>query len=68
MAIDAVCSHAGGPLDEGSFEGCFVQCPWHDSVFDLRDGRVKHGPATIPQPGFAVRERNGQLEVRLLTT
>ena len=68
MAVDAVCSHAGGPLDEGSFDGCFVQCPWHDSVFDLRDGRVKHGPATIPQPAYAVRERDGQLEVRLSTT
>ena len=68
LAVDAVCSHAGGPLDEGSFNGCFVQCPWHDSVFDLRDGSVTHGPATNPQPAFAVREHQGQLEVRLLTT
>lgn len=65
QAIGAVCSHAGGPLEEGSVEGCYVQCPWHDSVFDLRDGSVYHGPATSPQPRFAVREREGQLEVRL---
>ena len=65
-AIDAVCSHAGGPLEEGSFDGCYVQCPWHDSVFDVRDGCVKHGPATRPQPEFAVRERDGRIEVRLL--
>lgn len=65
-AIGAVCSHAGGPLEEGSFDGCTVQCPWHDSVFDLRDGRVRHGPATHPQPGYAARVRDGQIEVRIV--
>jgi nitrite reductase/ring-hydroxylating ferredoxin subunit/uncharacterized membrane protein len=64
FAIGAVCSHAGGPLDEGSIEDRCVRCPWHDSVFDLRDGSVVHGPATYPEPGFDVRERSGQIEVR----
>jgi nitrite reductase/ring-hydroxylating ferredoxin subunit len=63
-AIGAVCSHAGGPLDEGSTEDHCVRCPWHDSVFDLRDGSVVHGPATYPEPGFDVRERDGQIELR----
>ena len=65
-AIGAVCNHVGGPLEEGPFDGCYVKCPWHDSVFDMRDGRVKHGPAVRPQPNFAVREQNGHVEVRLL--
>lgn len=65
-AIGAVCSHAGGPLAEGTFEGCYVQCPWHDSVFDLRDGRVRHGPATHPQPHYEARVRKGMVEVRLV--
>jgi nitrite reductase/ring-hydroxylating ferredoxin subunit/uncharacterized membrane protein len=63
-AIGSVCSHATGPLEEGTFDGPYVQCPWHDSVFDLRDGKVKHGPATHPQPRFEVRVRKGQIEVR----
>ncbi len=63
--IDATCNHAGGPLEEGRIDGCFVQCPWHDSVFDLRDGSIKHGPATRPQAAFDVRERDGKVEVRL---
>jgi nitrite reductase/ring-hydroxylating ferredoxin subunit/uncharacterized membrane protein len=63
-AIGAVCSHAGGPLDEGRFEGMCVQCPWHDSVFDLRDGGVRHGPATMAQPRYESRVRNGQVELR----
>ena len=64
-AIGAVCSHAGGPLDEGSFEGVCVRCPWHDSVFDLRDGSVRHGPATYPEPAYDVRVERGSVEVRL---
>ena len=64
-AIGAVCSHAGGPLDEGTFFGPCVECPWHDSVFDLRDGSVVHGPATYAEPAYDVRLRDGQIEVRL---
>lgn len=64
-AIGAVCSHAGGPLEEGKVEGCFVECPWHQSVFDLRDGSIRHGPATTPQPGFEARVRGGRIELRL---
>jgi len=63
--IGAVCSHAAGPLEEGEIDGHFVQCPWHDSVFDLRDGSIKHGPATQPQHAFDVRVRDGQVEIRL---
>jgi len=63
-AISAMCSHAGGPLDEGKFEGFCVQCPWHDSVFDLRDGSVVHGPAVFSQPVYEARVHDGQIELR----
>jgi nitrite reductase/ring-hydroxylating ferredoxin subunit/uncharacterized membrane protein len=63
-AIGAVCSHAGAPLEEGSVEGGCVECPWHQSVFDMRDGRVVHGPATVPQPRYDTRVANGLIEVR----
>jgi nitrite reductase/ring-hydroxylating ferredoxin subunit/uncharacterized membrane protein len=67
-AIGAVCSHAGGPLDEGAFDGYCVECPWHQSVFDLRDGSVVHGPATYPEQAFETRVRDGKIEVRLRRT
>jgi nitrite reductase/ring-hydroxylating ferredoxin subunit/uncharacterized membrane protein len=65
FAIGAVCSHAGGPLDQGKIRNGCVQCPWHDSVFDLRDGRIVHGPATQPQASFETRVRSGRIEIRL---
>ncbi|MFD2512568.1 Rieske 2Fe-2S domain-containing protein [Pontibacter locisalis] len=65
FALANTCSHLGGPLSEGHLhEDGHVHCPWHGSVFDLRDGSVVHGPATEPQPRFEVRVKNGQIEVR----
>lgn len=64
-AIHAVCSHAGGPLDQGIVvKGNCVECPWHQSVFDLRDGQVVHGPSTFNQVQYMTRVRNGQIELR----
>ncbi len=63
-AISATCSHAGGPLDEGTLEGDVVQCPWHGSRFCMRDGRVLTGPATARAPRYDVRVRNGQVELK----
>jgi nitrite reductase/ring-hydroxylating ferredoxin subunit/uncharacterized membrane protein len=63
-AIGAICTHAGGPLDEGELHGEVVQCPWHGSRFRLRDGRVLTGPATIAAPRYDVRVRAGQIEIK----
>lgn len=65
QAIGAVCPHAGGPLEQGKFYNGCVQCPWHDSVFALDDGRVVHGPSTYPVNHYEARIRNGMVEVRL---
>ncbi len=63
-AIAATCSHAGGPLDEGTLEGDVVQCPWHSSRFCMSDGRVLTGPATACAPRYEVRIQNNQVELR----
>ena len=63
-ALDARCTHRGGPLDEGEVsEGC-VTCPWHASRFELATGDVVRGPATSPQPAYEVRVVGGRVEVR----
>ena len=64
-ALARECSHLGGPLEEGQLEDGCVICPWHGSRFALADGRVLDGPATFPQPFYAVRVRNGQIEVKM---
>lgn len=63
-AISAICSHMGAPLEDGTVEGDEIVCPWHGSVFCLRDGKVRHGPATYPQPAYDVRVEAGRIAVR----
>ena len=63
-AMENACTHAGGPLDEGSVADGRVTCPWHGSEFQLEDGGVCRGPATYPQLRLAAREREGWIEVR----
>ena len=63
-AISNICTHVGGPLDEGGREGNVVTCPWHGSRFDLCSGAVLQGPAREPQQRFEVRVRDGKVEVR----
>ena len=39
-AVDEICTHEGGPLDEGELNGYDLKCPWHYAVFDVRNGKV----------------------------
>lgn len=64
FAMAEKCSHLGGPLSEGKFDGETVVCPWHHSKFSIEDGSILVGPATYAQPCFEVRVRDGQVEVR----
>jgi nitrite reductase/ring-hydroxylating ferredoxin subunit/uncharacterized membrane protein len=64
FALSDHCSHLGGPLHEGDFTDTTVKCPLHESVFDLRDGSLIHGPAAYPQPAWDARARAGRVEVR----
>ena len=67
----SACSHLSGPLSDGEVvvedgQTCLV-CPWHGSVFRVADGAVVHGPATSPQPTFAVRvAEDGDVMARLV--
>jgi nitrite reductase/ring-hydroxylating ferredoxin subunit/uncharacterized membrane protein len=70
QAIGGVCTHWGGPLAEGklvSVDGDCVECPWHGSQFNLADGSVRQGPATVPAHVFEARINAGNVEVRRRT-
>lgn len=66
FAIHDRCSHRGCSLSDGTVEGVEIVCACHGSRFDLRDGALRHGPATAAQPSFQVRERDGRIEIRRL--
>jgi nitrite reductase/ring-hydroxylating ferredoxin subunit len=39
-AMDSVCSHERGPLEEGTLEGNELICPWHQGIFDIRTAKA----------------------------
>ncbi len=54
-AVEDVCTHDGGPLDQGELEGCRIMCPRHGAMFDVKTGAVLTLPAVIPLPTYEVR-------------
>jgi len=44
-ALDAICPHEAGYLDEGDLDGETVVCPIHYARFSLKTGKVLEGPA-----------------------
>ncbi len=44
-ALDDTCTHQDASLADGWIEGCFVECPLHAALFDLRTGMPTCLPA-----------------------
>lgn len=59
LAVDAACTHYGGPLAEGIAAGDTVRCPWHDACFSLRTGE-RSAPAASIWPSCWRVEREGE--------
>jgi len=64
FAIDASCSHYGGPLADGLMVDDTVRCPWHHACFSLSSGEALHAPAFTPLSCWSVERRDGKICVR----
>jgi 3-phenylpropionate/trans-cinnamate dioxygenase ferredoxin subunit len=62
-AIDDVCTHDGGPLDQGVLEGNLVECPRHGAKFDVTDGRAVVLPAVRPVRTYPVEVEGDDVKV-----
>jgi ferredoxin-NADP reductase/nitrite reductase/ring-hydroxylating ferredoxin subunit len=67
-AMDAVCSHEGGPLEDGTLEGYNLTCPWHYAVFDVRNAKVSDETVwatDLSSYSVKVDEQTGEISVSL---
>ncbi len=63
-AIENRCSHANSPLDTRRiYRGNQIACPIHGARFDLKTGAAKSPPAFTALATYAVRVREGWIEV-----
>jgi uncharacterized membrane protein/nitrite reductase/ring-hydroxylating ferredoxin subunit len=59
VAFNDRCTHKGGSLAGGSIMCGTVQCPWHGSQFNVKDGSVNAGPARDKIETYELEERGG---------
>ncbi len=64
-AINNECSHGNAKLCDGFVEGHMVECPFHQALFDVRDGSVGCGPATEPVKSWPVKIEDGRVYLDL---
>ncbi|WP_458747342.1 Rieske 2Fe-2S domain-containing protein [Candidatus Nitrosocosmicus sp. T] len=64
-AIGSICTHEGGPLADGTLEGYEVECPWHNSKFDVRTGEVTSPPANEPEPAYEVQIEGNNILIKI---
>src|SRR4029079_5831833 len=64
-AINNICTHEGGPLTDGTLDGYEVECPWHNSRFDVRTGDVTSPPANEPEPAYEVKIEDNNILIKL---
>lgn len=64
-AIDDICTHDGGSLDQGELEGDQIECPRHGALFDVKDGRALTLPAVLPVKSYPVQVDGDDVKVDL---
>ena len=64
-AIEDVCTHDGGALDQGELMGERIMCPRHGAFFDVRTGDALTLPAIEPVRTFKVRTQGEDIFVDL---
>ena len=62
-AIDDICTHDGGSLDQGELEDDQIECPRHGARFDVKTGRALTLPAVMPVQSYPVQVTGDAIEV-----
>jgi 3-phenylpropionate/trans-cinnamate dioxygenase ferredoxin subunit len=64
-AIDDICTHDGGSLDQGQLEDDQIECPRHGARFDVKTGRALTLPAVMPVKSYPVQVDGDEIKVEV---
>jgi len=65
FCLDDVCTHDGGTLSDGEFDGHEIACPRHGAKFDIRCGKALCMPATQNTGSHEVKVDGDDILVKL---
>jgi multimeric flavodoxin WrbA/nitrite reductase/ring-hydroxylating ferredoxin subunit len=60
-AISNACNHVGGPLGDGTLDGDYVVCPWHQWKFHRITGEGEPGFEEDKVPSFPLKVEGGRV-------
>jgi 3-phenylpropionate/trans-cinnamate dioxygenase ferredoxin component len=64
-AIEDICPHAHAHLTQGFADGCEIECPLHNAVFDITTGKHLRGEPCRDVKTFPVRVTGARIEVQV---
>jgi 3-phenylpropionate/trans-cinnamate dioxygenase ferredoxin subunit len=64
-AIDDVCTHDGGPLDQGEVFDDEIECPRHGARFSIKTGEALTLPAVLPVRTYPVKVEGSDILIEL---
>ncbi len=64
-ATAGLCTHEGGPLQDGMVIDGIIECPLHQGRFCVRTGKAKGAPASVDLETYPVKVEDGRVFVRL---
>ena len=64
-AIDNLCTHDQGPLEQGELEGNEIECPRHGARFDVRTGKALTLPAVFPVKTYPLKVEGNDILIEL---
>lgn len=62
-ALYDLCTHGDTPLSDGWVEDGCIECPLHQGRFCIKTGEAVSAPVFEPVAVFAVRVRDGRIEI-----
>lgn len=64
-ATSDVCTHQAARLSEGEVVECYVECPAHYGLFDIRTGKAQGAPVSVDLRTYPVKVEGTQILVRV---
>ena len=64
-AVEDICPHAAALLTQGFAEGCEVECPLHNAVFDVSSGKHLRGEPCRDLKTFPVRVVGQEIQIQI---